>query len=169
MTDIQKLTPRHFKILDLALAGLQAVDIARRLEMSPTQVNNVLRSPSFQHQFALRRSSLNDQLEDVAVSEVEEIKDEVKEVLRNGALSSAKKLVDLVDCPDPRISMKSAAEVLDRSGYAREMPTQDNSTNINVVIGNKQAVVIKETLDMLSLCSSLEDCSSSTPTTPADI
>ena len=148
VTNVRKLTQRHFVILDYALAGMQAVDIAKKLEMSPAQINNILRSPSFQHQFAIRRSSREEQIDSDGILD---LKDEVRSTLKANALAAAKKITTLMNCDDSKIALKSATEILDRSGYAKEMPKPaDNSTSVNIVIGDKQAIVINDTLQMLT-------------------
>jgi len=143
---LQKLNPRHFKILDLCLDGLQAVDIARHLKMTPTQINNIIRSPSFQHQFAVRRKQREDTQDASAVSEI----DHVKNLLKENTEKAANKLIASIDSNDEKIAIKSASEILDRGGYPsiKEQRIQDNS--VNIVINSEELSVLKDSLAMIS-------------------
>jgi len=139
---LQKLNPRHYKILDMAVSGMQAVDIAHSLKMSPTQVNNILRSPSFQHQFALRRKQ-HEYIQDTSES------DSVKQLLKDNAEKAASKLIDCVNSDDERIAIKSASEILDRSGYPKEQQQIQKDNSVNILINASDFTVLKDSLDMI--------------------
>jgi len=141
-SDLQKFTPRHFKILDMAIAGLQAKDIASKLQMSPAQVHNVIRSPSFQHQFAIRRKLSEERQDSDSI-------DEVKEVLSNNAKAAANKLVDGMASDDSKVVLKSATEILDRTGYTKKEDRHQSENVIQINISTDEATVIKESLEMI--------------------
>jgi len=141
---LQKLNPRHYKILDMCLQGLQAVDIASQLKMSPTQINNIIRSPSFQHQFALRRQKLE------SIQDTTEV-DSVKQLLKQNAEKAASKLVDCINSDDERIAIKSASEILDRSGYPKEQQQNVQDNSVNIIISADELSILKESLSMISV------------------
>ena len=55
---ILTLNPRHLKILDLCLLGWANRDIANHLDMGENQISVIKNSPSFKHEFAMRRTNL---------------------------------------------------------------------------------------------------------------
>ena len=140
---LQKLNGRHYKILDLCLSGLLAVDIAKQLDMSATQVNNIIRSPSFQHQFAVRRQQREEQ-------QTTEENDEVKQILQDNAKTAADKITGLLNSVDEKIVLKSATEILDRTGYPKEQQQSINDNSINVIVNKDEFSILIETLDMLN-------------------
>jgi len=141
---LQKLNPRHYKILDLAISGLSPIEISKHLSMTPTQINNILRSPSFQHQFAIRRQT-RENIQDTTET------DTVKDFLRENAQKAASKLVSSIDSIDEKIAIKSASEILDRSGYPKEQQQQSIQDNsINITIDSTEFTLLKESLDMIS-------------------
>ena len=140
-----QLTPRHYKILDFAIAGLNASSIAERLSMSRGQVSLILASPSFQHQFAIRRQAEEDSQANSNASHI----DEVKEELQSSALAAAKKLISGLDSVDEKISMKSATELLDRTGYPKEQHiSADMSNQTQIIIGKDEFDVLNESLNI---------------------
>jgi predicted transcriptional regulator len=64
MNDIQRLLPRHHKILDLHLSGLTTSQIATELGVTPQTVSNVTRSPVYQGELSRRRDDRNSESDD---------------------------------------------------------------------------------------------------------
>lgn len=142
---IEKLTPRHYKILDFCVAGLTRKDIAAKLGMSAPQVGIVISSPSFQHQFALRRKEIEDTLTEHAATEI----DEVKAVLQRNARTAADRLISGMDSGDEKIILKSAVEILDRTGYPKEQKvTSDGNTGPQIFINTGDMNLLKESLQL---------------------
>ncbi len=146
--DLATLTPRHFKIVDLALKGWRPVDIAEHLSMSPRQVSTVMNSPTFSHELAIRRSVYEDQ----TAEETASAEDEVTRVLKEGAVKAADKLVKHIDSIDDSISVKSCAEVLDRSGYGKKRDMTNINVGSTVIINSEDARRIAESIDLDKEC-----------------
>jgi len=142
--NVQKLTPRHYKILDYCVAGLTTQQIAAKLCMTRTQVGIVISSPSFQHQFGLRRAQLEEIQADVEVAHI----DEVRDTLQKSAKDAADKLINCMSSDNENIKLKSATEILDRTGYPKEQKMSGDA-------GNKTQIIVSK-LDMLNLTESLK-------------
>ncbi len=141
---VEKLNPRHYKILDYCIAGLTNRQIADKLGMGRIQVGIVVASPSFQHQFALRR-----QQEEKTQSEFEATKiDEVKEVLQKNAKDAADKLIGGMTSQDEKIVLKSATEILDRTGYPKEQKVIGGPVGAQILINSADMVLLKESLEL---------------------
>src|ERR1019366_436897 len=54
--EIQRLAPRHYKIMDLALAGYRTKDIAQALSMTPQSISLIMNAPLFQHELSRRQT-----------------------------------------------------------------------------------------------------------------
>ena len=130
VSTIEKLTPRHYRILDLCIAGMTPAEISSHLSMSPRQIGIIINSPSFQHQFSIRRKAFESKIDDSSVSAI----DEVKSTLQQAARSAADKLVSGISSFDEKIALKSATEILDRTGYPKEQKVSgiDNTTTITI-------------------------------------
>lgn len=144
MTEVQSLNQRHYKMLDLALAGLNGKTIADRLDMSPQQVYTVINSPSFQHELAIRRSSISEQVDNTIVSETVD----AMKVLKDNTVKAARTLVGQLDSEKEEIAQKSAMDILDRAGFPKV--SKNNNTNLAAVvcIDAETAMLLKETLLM---------------------
>ena len=139
---IQLMTPRHFKILDLVLDGAKPSIIAKKLSMSYSQASIIIRSQLFQHQLAIRRSQYEEKQADRAAIAV----DEVKEALQKSAISAANKLIFGIDSDNETIALKSATEILDRTGYPKEQKMTGSETNTQIIINATDFSVLKESL-----------------------
>lgn len=145
---IQNLTPRHYRILDCAIAGLSTNETAKAVGMSPHTVSIILHSPSFQHQFAVRRSQIETTQADHQATEI----DDVKKVLREAALSAAEKLISGISSENAGIALKSATEILDRSGYPKEQKVSNNTqAATQVIINTADLKNLTESLSMVSV------------------
>lgn len=145
--DIQKLNDRHFKIIDLLLAGHTKNDIAQKLGMGVAYISTITNSPQFQHELALRRS----RLEDVKNEKLAERRiDPVTETLKKGALRAAERLVNNIESHSENVAHRAATEILDRTGYQKHEAVDVTSKSVSINISAKDAQVIQETLRMLS-------------------
>ncbi len=142
-THLINLTPRHFKILDLALAGWTNKNIAAHFEMSQTQVSIVINSPMFQHQFAMRRSNLEEQMDSKSVEHL----DEATLELKKNATLAAKKLVKSLESQNELIVLKSANDILDRTGHSRVLKENKVITNVNISEDDSKRIVDALLLD----------------------
>ena len=68
MTSLQKLMPRHYKIIDLAIAGtMNNKQIAETVGVTPVTVKNVLNMPGTQDIIAKRRHAKEAQIDELDV------------------------------------------------------------------------------------------------------
>ena len=142
---IQRLTTRHYKILDYAIAGLTNTEIANKLKMSRAQVGIIQNAPTFKHQFALRRKMLeekNDEKQAISL-------DKTRSLLQDSALMAAQKIVSHVDSEDARTSLRAAESILDRSGYPKETKVEGAKVGLTVILDSKEMNILNETLIMV--------------------
>ncbi len=112
---IQNLNPRHHKILDLYLKGLSKVQIAERLDMTPSSISIITRSPNFQHELAMRMARISE----ISDGKIADSNEEVSNVLKEATLKAAKKIIDKMESAEEGISFKASCEVLDRGGFPK--------------------------------------------------
>lgn len=142
---IKSLTPRHFKIVDLCVRGWAAIDIAKHLKMTGPSVSVIMNSPTFKHEFALRRAIFEDRDNQSIIDE----EDEVTKTLREGARAAAQKLVQHIDSIEESISVKSCAEVLDRTGYIKKGDDKKTIIAPTIIINDKDGQKLAETMGMI--------------------
>ena len=126
---INRLLPRHFKILDLALQGLSRTQIADEMEMSPVGIGLILNSPKFQDELARRRTEIDKKSDEGLATNLAN----AKEILSNAAEDAAQVHVDLLNSEDDRVKQFSANQVLDRVGLARAEKGGGGDFNVAVI------------------------------------
>ena len=141
---IEKMTSRHYKILDFYLAGLTTSQIADQLKMSPAQVTLVTKSPSFCHQAAMRRHNYEVMQDEHTVDKL----DEVKAALAGNAKAAADKLIGGLDSASEKIQLKSAVEILDRTGYPKEQKLSGQEPITQVIINTIDLKILQESAIM---------------------
>lgn len=124
LNDLKRLLPRHYRIIDLSLAGMTNVDIATSVGMTPMAIGMVLNSPVGQAELTRRRAGITVQVDEGLSSTVTE----AKAKLENAAASAADRLIGLLDAQDEAIQRQSAKDILDRT-FGRE-----GSTNVSVTV-----------------------------------
>ncbi len=142
-SQIVSLTPRHLKILDLCLQGWRNKDIAGHLGMGQTQVSVIINSPSFKHEFAMRRHGLEERFDDRTADFI----DEATQELKANATNAAQKLVKSLDSQNELIVLKSANDILDRTGHAKVIQENKTITNVNISEGDSKRIVDALLLD----------------------
>jgi len=108
--DLQRLLPRHFRMMELAMQGYSTKEIAQACDVHIATVSNVFNSPLFQEEVSKRRMDRKEKLE----KEVERIEGDALEYLQKHAMTAARKTVELVGSDNERIALSSAKEILDR-------------------------------------------------------
>lgn len=111
-TNIQRLLPRHFKIIDLAAAGHDAKAIAETLQMSPASVGTVLRSPIVQSELARQRQRMQES--EVLHLDREATLGKARSILELATEKAAKVHEQLLENPDPNVQLRAADKILDR-------------------------------------------------------
>lgn len=144
MQTVDTITPRAAKIMDLVMQGLKSGQIAERIGLTPTYVSAILHAPQFQHQLAIRRGKFEEKFDDeIITSEIE-----AANVLREHSKQAANRMVELLDSSKDEMAFRASADILDRAGVQK----QSKNTTINqtaiVVLDEKRARLIQETLEM---------------------
>lgn len=139
---IQSLNPRHFLILDMFLAGVSQKDIASKLEMTPSAISIITNSPAFQHELALRRGVIEENVNEDVSSTTQNALFELKK----NASKAASVLINQMTSEDESIAQKSAMDILDRVGVAKINKTQNNSVSAIINLSPEDALLLKETL-----------------------
>ena len=166
--DIIKMTPRHYKILDYAIAGLKPSQIASKLGMTASVIGTIINSPSFQHQFSIRRTLE----EENQTTRNTDIIDETVQLLQSNTKAAAQKLIDGLSATDEKIVIKSATEILDRGGYPKEQKVSSDADNrTQIIINTAQLSTIRESLnmDMPAENPELEKCGAALETGTTDL
>ncbi len=141
---IEKINPRHAMILDLYLKGWKAKDISGHFDMTLRHVSVLINSPNFQHELSLRRAKI----EEMSDHQLADVSDDVTKELRAGALAAAKKLVNNIDTSDNEaICLRSATEILDRTGHPKRQVI-DNNPSVQIVISPDDANRIVESINL---------------------
>ena len=135
-TDLQRLLPRHFKIIDLCLAGLSRKQIADEVGLTTQAVSNITNSPLFQDEIARRRKKLEKEVDQEVVDGLKEARD----LIIQNAKKAAQVHVDLLEEEDPRIRQASASAILQKAfgGSVGD----DSKKEGGVVIKPEQAQVL---------------------------
>jgi len=111
-TNIQRLLPRHFKIIELALAGHNNKTIAEVVGMSPSGVATVLNSPLVQSELARERERNRES--EVMHLDREATLGKARSILEQATEKAAKVHEILLESPDPTIQLRAADKILDR-------------------------------------------------------
>lgn len=114
-TEIKRMLPRHFQILDLTLEGLGRTEIAGALGMTRETVQRVVASPVFQHELARRREKREGLRDQNSVLEEGAAIDRARMILEEALPKAAQTHVGLLDNDDPAIAQRSANSILDRA------------------------------------------------------
>jgi hypothetical protein len=109
--ELQRLLPRHFAIVDLALAGHSVKDIAMAMDCTPQSVSIVMKSPNFQNELSRRRETKNKLID----SELASVPSRAKQKLDSLSLAAAENLEEtLTSALDPKLRFQAAESILDR-------------------------------------------------------
>ena len=113
VVEIKKLNSRHRQVMRAILAGRTRQFITNETGISESQYERIIRSAIFMEekdkmQYEIRQEAVRL----IAAKEA----DPVSQVLKEGALPAAKKMVGLLDSKDEKISITSAMELLNIDG-----------------------------------------------------
>jgi DNA-binding transcriptional regulator GbsR (MarR family) len=124
MNDLQRLLPRHHKIIELSLLGMTIREIADEVGMSPLGVSNVINSPRFQEELATRRVSHNEAVDNSKVSALSKIKSLIDE----NAEKAMQVHLDCLEEEDVRVRQSSASTILNKlfEGNKQEVGSQSS-------------------------------------------
>ena len=130
--NLKTLSPAHYRIMDFILAGWKLTEISKKLNISTNQIQNVKGSIVFQDEIALRRSILDDSINQHLNSELSN-QEYVNNRLAEGAKAAVDKLCGLVSGPSDSIARASASDILDRAGFPKATKTENTNNSIFVM------------------------------------
>lgn len=136
--EIQRMLPRHFRILELTLHGLSRSQVAEEIGMSPEGVGLILKSPIFQSELSRQREELLGKTQEAAQVATEHSVARAQEILQGAASQAAEKHVTLLQSEDEAIAQRSANSILDRVLGK----TSDSSNTIVVEKGAVQLLML---------------------------
>ena len=139
---IQQLNPRHYKILEFYLRGWTNKQIADHFNITQSNVSVVTRSPSFQHEVAMRRDKLNDMSNQSIVSSDQEVTDAIRE----GTKSAVDRILGCIHSGDENVAIRASTEILDRGGFPKVSKIESKS--LSVIMNADDLVKLKEAIAM---------------------
>lgn len=107
---LRRMLPRHYRIIELCLAGFTRKQIAQAMQMSEAGIGLIINAPIFQDELARRREAL----EKSSTTALAYGPQRAKEILEDAAVEAASKHVELLDADDPAIQQRSAGYILDK-------------------------------------------------------
>lgn len=138
--EIEHLNPRHFRIVDLAVAGLMPGQIADEVGCTRENVTLVLASPRVQHEIARRRGNVQRGQDDLQST----IPLRAKAYIESKSLAAAEKLADHMNSKDENVSMKAALSLLDRAMGTSKDSMPSHVTIIKVEQMNNLRMALRE-------------------------
>lgn len=147
--EIQRLLPRHFRIMELYLEGWSNNDIAHKMEMTPQAISQITNSPIFQNEVSRKRELREKAHNDGLSSSVRK----AREIIEGSAAEAAQTQCDLLTDPDPSVRQKSAVSILDRV-FGKDKD-QGSGTVINIQQADFQ--VLQQALCESGITSSSEE------------
>ena len=141
---IQRLLPRHFKMLEMKLAGCSNLEIASTLDCTKDSVYIVSRSPLFIAEF---NRQMKDQIDHGIQFEREAFVGKARSILEVSSQQAAETQVDLLESDDDAIRLRASGSILDRALGKTGSGTSDPvvpSVVINAQDANLLIIALKE-------------------------
>lgn len=135
--EIQRMLPRHFKILEMKIAGYSNVDIAKTLEIHENTVSAVSRSPLFVSEF---NRQMQKQHDNALADDRAAFVSRAKSILDSASERAAEVQVELLDSEDDSVRLRSSGTILDRA-LGRDDGLKGGTT-VNVQINTQDAQLI---------------------------
>jgi hypothetical protein len=163
---IQRMLPRHFKMLDLKMAGMTDRAIAEMVGCTPQSVGIIARSPLFKAELNRRLKERNST---AVEDEIEAHASKARSVLEGHAERAATVQGELLECDDDSVRLRASGSILDRVLGKPEGSETSGGTQVNVQINAKDAQVLitalKESKEIRNGqdAESAADCASADP------
>lgn len=142
--EIAKLNSRHRQVMRAILAGRTRQFIVDQTGISESQYERIIRSTIFIEE----KEKMQDEIRQEAIRVIAAKEaDPVSQVLKEGELPAAKKLVGLVDSEDERISQTSAMELLDIGGRKPKAVPGIDARSLTLILEGKDAENISRALE----------------------
>lgn len=140
-SELQRLMPRHYEIINLSLAGYGPKEIAQALEMTPQAITLITKSAIFQHEISRRRANQEEKVDDQLAS----VPALAKQILENASVEAAMVHVENLGSTNDKTRHSAAEAILTRSavGESKDAQTTPNVT-ISVESMNLIVLALKE-------------------------
>jgi hypothetical protein len=125
--ELKRLVPRHFRIMDMHLQGLDHASIAAQLGISRMSVSLVVNSPLFQDALSKRRAVITRETDAQTVDTTLR----ANRVLEAASHEAAMTQVDLLSSEDERVRLQASNAILDRVLESKSNP----GTRVTVISG----------------------------------
>ena len=142
--EVKKLNSKHRQVMRALLSGKTRQYIIDQSGMSPSQYDRVIRSEIF----ISEKNKMQDEirLEAVRIIAARET-DPVSQVLKEGALPAAQKMVGLLESKDESISQTSAKELLAMDGRGPKQGISIDNRRLSFTLQGKDAENIGRALE----------------------
>ena len=135
--EIERLLPRHKKIVELCLAGHSNKDIAQVVGLTPQAIGLITRAPIFQQALAQRRQEQNAQEDE----ELHQSLVKARTIIEEASVEAAETQVELLNCEDSSIRLQSAKAILDRA-FGSQEKSEGSGQTIVMAPGSVQLLQI---------------------------
>lgn len=117
LTELQKLSHVHLRMVELALSGtLNKKEIAAALDIHPQTVVMVMKSPLFQEQLAKRRQTQQRTTDSTVALSTHR----AEQIIADAQNDAAETVRELLTSVDERTKLAAAKDILDRSGIGQQ-------------------------------------------------
>lgn len=111
--NIRALLPRHFKVIEMVLAGHSIGTIAKATSMTGANVRLVTRSPLFQAELVRQRERSGDV--EIMEHDKDAIRGKARLILEQATEKAAETVVELLDADNENVKLKASSNILDRA------------------------------------------------------
>lgn len=109
---IQRILPRHYRIIEMAAANHDAKVIAEALEMNVGSVKILLKDPLVQSEIARRKAA--DDTTEIMGMDRNAAMGKARSILEQASIKAAGVHEQLLESPDGSIALRAAKQILDR-------------------------------------------------------
>lgn len=138
--ELQRLLPRHHKILQLALAGHSNAVIAKTLGITSRSVSIVLQCPLSQSELKRRRENTDET--DMLRLDRDAHLGKVRSFMEQEVGTAAETIVGLMGSDDQNLQLRSAKEILDRVFGKVDGGKDGNNGVVNISISGDQTALL---------------------------
>lgn len=157
---LQRLLPRHFRMVELHLAGLKNIAIAETLGCTAQSVGIVLRSPIVQKEI---QTKMRDQSHGNIADTTKAYDSKVMGILERSSVRAAQTLDDLMQqSDDDSIKLRASTSILDRAIGKPESKNAGEGAVLKIEIDTKQATLLMLALTESKEHSNAQDAESTT-------
>ncbi len=139
---IQRMLPRHFKMVDLHVSGLTNRGVAEILGCTATSVSIVLRSPIVKKEIQRRLGESRNNPNGTIHQEIEAADDRARSIIVDAAPSAAATMVSLMDSDDASVQLRASSSILDRAIGKPESEHAAGEAVLKIEIAPQDATLI---------------------------